>query len=549
MTTHVGVYPSAALRSRVRLFGALAEALPVRFHELDRLPESPGDPVVVLDAELDDPLPGSGCRFIAGASSADAEVQAVSFGDSPALDARLRMQTLHERSVGAAALAARDGDDVLASAEGRPVWLQRNEAGLPVDVSAHTPRELADGEYLRDRIDPGSFVALLPLVHFLRDVTAGSAWDPSPTRAAFLVDDPNLHWRSYGYLDYAELVADARANGYHVSIATVPLDAWYAHRPTVRLFHESRDALSLSVHGNDHVMHELGRPRTIEEARRVLAQARRRIAALERRTGLDVSPVMVPPYEASSPASLDAILDVGFEAATVTRPCTWLPLDPGASSYATPDGDDLLSGWHPAELTKNGLPLHIRRLFHEHDEIVLRSFLDQPVILYGHVEDFEDGLDPLRKAAAIVNSLPSVAWGSLGDLATGSFQSRRRGAALEVRTFGRRIRVPVGPAVTEVRLVAPPRRSGFANGVQASLAGNMLPVDGDVVALPGGRAEPVALELAWGLGRSVGGDDVAVGRSSARAVARRLAVESKDRLRPPLRRRRTRRPTPPTSRT
>ena len=51
-----------------------------------------------------------------------------------------------------------------------------------------------------------------------------------------------------------------------------------------------------------------------------IAQALRRIAALERRYGVTVERVMVPPYEACSQAALRAMFRLGIEAACHTRP-------------------------------------------------------------------------------------------------------------------------------------------------------------------------------------------------------------------------------------
>jgi len=37
-----------------------------------------------------------------------------------------------------------------------------------------------------------------------------------PLRACFVIDDPNLHWPSYGHLDYRRMAEHARRGGYHV---------------------------------------------------------------------------------------------------------------------------------------------------------------------------------------------------------------------------------------------------------------------------------------------------------------------------------------------
>jgi hypothetical protein len=530
----VAVHPGTELRSRARLFGALAEAFPVRFEAREAVGRS--DNAVIAFGVDRERLPPGPQRWyvVAGGPGRPLPRSAVRFGASPLLDARLRERTLEERHAGDGDVAPRRGDAVLASIEGRPVWLKDEDAARTIHTVAYAPIELAEGEYLRDRLDPGRFLELLPLVHWLREVCAPSAWDPPAARAAFIVDDANLHWPTYGYLNYRELVAHGRKHGYHLSVAMVPVDGWYAHRPTVRLFHESTDVLSLSVHGNDHRRNELGRPVTADEGRRLLGQASRRVAAFTRRTGLRVSPVIVPPYEAYSSACMEATVDVGFEAATLNRPAPWLPHGPRLSPYFTSDSDHVLSGWHPLEVTRAGLPLMIRRQFHELDEIVLRAFLGQPVILNGHVGDFANGLDPLALAAAAVNSLPSVQWAPLEDIAAASFESRRASDTLEIRPFARRIAVRVAPDVAAIRLHPPPRGDELVAAADAVVAGDGVRLphgDDGVIELPTGRASGAIVEIRWRPR-----DDLAAPAPSRRIaptpVLRRVLAEGKDRLEP-----------------
>jgi hypothetical protein len=509
----IGVHPAAELEARPRLFGALAEAFGVRFEPADAATAQ-----LVLNG--DTRAAGAERRLVMVGMPPAGEAT-VRFGDSPLLDARLRGWSLVERAA-PASLRAEDGDEVLATAGERPVWVRRGAD----DVVAATPAELGPAEFLRDRVDPGRFLALVPLVQFLRELTAAGAWEPPPTRAAFVVDDPNLHWRSYGHLRYPDLVAHARDHGYHLAVATVPIDGWYAHRPTVRLLRSSGDVLSLCVHGNDHRMHELGRLGDVDEARRVLAQSARRIGRFERRTGLSVSRVVVPPFEACSAASAQAMLELGFEGLSHTRPYPWTPLGGGESSHAAPDPARVLSGWRSAELVEGGLPVFIRREFREHDEVVLRAFLDQPVVLYGHVSDFEAGLEPLAAAARLVNSLPSVTWGSLGAIAETSFAQRREGSVLAVRPFARRIRLQVGPEVSTLRLEGPPHAELRVDGARADR-------------LPAERSGPVEADIRWPPARRIEPARVPRPAFAPHPRARRLLVEARDRLDPLARRLRT----------
>jgi hypothetical protein len=546
--TVVGVHPPQELSLKNRLFTALAQAFPVQFEAIDRLVGARVDALVAYTAgPFDEGLDGPPKCFVIDCTvSRSPAKRLVRFTDSPLLDTRLRSRSLCESVLTESALHAREGDHILALADERPIWLKRDTPTVSTDIVSSGPSELTDGEFLKDRLDPGRFFELLALVHFLRELCAASAWTAPPSRAAFIVDDPNLHWHSYGYLQYRELVACAREYGYHAVIAMVPLDGWYAHRSTVRLFRESTDVLSLCAHGNDHRRKDLGRPATRDDARRILAQSVYRIAGFESRTGLAVSRVMVPPHEACSPASMDVMLEAGFEAVSVTRPYPWMPGGEPYSPYHSPRPNELLSGWRITQFVGDGVPVMIRRPIYDHDEIPLRSYLDQPIILYGHVSDFSDGLQPLARAAAIVNSLPSVRWCSLSEIAAGNFESRRRGSTLEIRPFSRRIEVTVEPDVAEITLRLPSGARGFCHGVQATLNGwhqEIPPAEDGTVLLPAHRSVPVTVEIEWRNASHVGSETMPLPRRAVGPLLRRFAVEARDRLAPMLHRRKTGRET------
>src|SRR5262249_48984385 len=77
------------------------------------------------------------------------------------------------------------------------------------------------------------------------------------------------------------------------------------------------------------------------------------------------------------------------------------------------------AAWRTVDVVAGGLPLLLRSSFeHPREDLVLRAFLRQPLILYGHHDTFADGLDVLAEAAADVNRLGDVRWQSLGAIAS-----------------------------------------------------------------------------------------------------------------------------------
>jgi hypothetical protein len=526
----VGVAPAEQLQRRSLLFAALEAALPVRFegrspselHGLDALlalgtnaaaqpdmPDMPSLSLAIAEPESDcEPVP----HTLAGAAE---------------LDRRLRGASLPDDRLGAALgeaaeIAVSENATVLASCSGMPTWIRDRDGERALLI----PAELGPREALRERLCDKRSAALLPLLHFLRELTEAIRWQPPPARASLLFDDPNLHWPSYGFVKLAELGAHAREHGYHVALATVPLDAWFAHPAALRALNQSEGAISLLVHGNDHDGAELGRLDSETDAIALAAQALRRVEAFGRRTGVSVDRVMVPPHEACSRATLRGLRRCGFEAITMTRPYPWVEFEPH-SWLARPEDAGALVGWGPAEFV-DGVPVLLRHPLADRStaELVLRAFLDQPLILYGHHEDVLGGPDALLGAVEEVNRLGSPTWCSLSEIAATSVETRQEGSRLAVRLLTRKARVGIPPGIEELIFELPsdgpiPEDQLLAVDGKATQLGQPLAVE------PGSQVEANLTPA-----DAVDINTVTPPRRRPLAVARRLASEGRDRLAP-----------------
>jgi hypothetical protein len=432
----VAISPPAALASRRRLFAVLEAALPVRFEAREIGAWDGAAAAVLFETEppSDSRIPTFSALF--SESEVPGEPRLVDFGVAQ-VDRRLQGQSLAERYGPREKMMGGEGATVLAAAGADPVWLVRGRAHL----ATATPAELAPGEPLRERLRGGRFLALLPLLHFLRTVSADAGWAAPPLRASFILDDPNLHRPSYGHVRYDEL-RRAAENRFHVAIAMVPLDGWFAHQATARLFREHSQHLSILVHGNDHIARELARPADDEEALRVAAQALRRIEAFEQRTRVSVARLMTPPHGRCSEPSMRALLRTGFEAACVSRPYPWLD---------RPPADRPLAGWGPADFVAGGFPVLPRYpLGGPWDEVVLRAFLDQPLIPYGHHDDLAPGPEAIADAAAGIERLGEVQWLPPGEIARSNVALRQEGNELHVLLFARRARLTIPEGIERV---------------------------------------------------------------------------------------------------
>lgn len=453
----------------------------------------------------------------------------LSFTDSAYLDDRLRGGLISGEWSPDRLRDVRDCE-VLAAVGESPAWI-RCHSPQTYEVVSVDARELAAGERLRDRVEPGNCLALIALIQFLRAVV-GQTWSAPPLRAGFVVDDPNLHWRTYGYVNFAEILEHATSWGHHMTFATIPLDLRFADPRTVKLFRSGRRHISLTMHGNNHTHHELASPSSAAQADSLLAQALRRTAKFEARTGLAVARVMIPPHEAWSTPVVARLPKLDFEAASLNQAHGWLPSQERSAADETLDNPS--AGFGPAEVTEFGTPVLIRRAFSQHQEALLRGFLDQPVVLYGHAEDFRDGLGFLETATAAVNRLPGVVWSDIASLSRSCYLTRRSGSDLHVRPFTRRLKVAVPPDVRTV-VVEPllPGRPSDGEANQPSGNGIVCVPDAARTTLALGPAErETSLDIQLLAKSRIRPDEVLTAPRAGKAVLRRFATEARDRLQP-----------------
>ena len=431
--TVVGVYPAQALASSRRLFDALELAFPVRFAPWGGTPGAQAM-LVAGPALADATAPGVPTLMLVGDARhrrEDVTIKAV-----PAVDRRLHALTLPGEAT-SGKLEVGEGDQVLAAGPGGAAWTRagdtdRVRAALPV---------LKLGEVLRQALVPKRALALVTIVEFLRRLTAGGSHEPAPLRAAFLFDDPNLRWRSYGYIDYAELVRHADEHGYHAAMAMVPLDASRPHQWSVQLFRERPDRLSLVIHGNNHEKLELLSQRDPGAALALGAQALRRVARFSATSGVHVGRVMVPPHGMCSQTMVRALGRLPFTALCAIHPFPW---------HGTPPGDQLLAGWEPAAFPEGCAVIPRLPLWCNEADIALRAYVDQPIVLYGHHQDVADGLDVLAAAAARVNRMGPVEWMGPEAIALSNAALKWDGDAVSVRAFANRLSLPAHAATVAV---------------------------------------------------------------------------------------------------
>jgi hypothetical protein len=321
----IGVAPEESYRRSKQLFDALAEHFFVTFEA--RPPGSVGglDGLILLDAtrELAIATARSGIpcyAVLALKDETDMHGDAtVRFENCASLPPVLSNQSLQELKNGTVVPLLREaGEQVMASRASHAIWLHREEAGRAIQLVSANPPDLEASGFLSEYFNGERFMSLLPLMHFLREVTHEAAWQAPPLRACFVFDDPNLRWPSYGCIRFPELAKHAAAHNYHAAVAMIPLDAWWVDPRVAALFRAQAARLSLLIHGNEHTRLEMARVRGEADRLGMMAEALRRVQSLEGRHHLEVCRVVEPPHGVVNCDMFDALIALGYEASLVT---------------------------------------------------------------------------------------------------------------------------------------------------------------------------------------------------------------------------------------
>ena len=305
----------------------------------------------------------------------------------------------------------------------------------------------------------------------------------------------------------------------------VPLDCWFTMPAVARTFSDNSKRVSLAVHGMEHVYRELGAQRSYDESVALLQAACKRLDRFTRRTGLDVGRVMVPPHGATSIAINAPLAATGFEAMCAAGRWWW----------DWPEEARAAAGITTADMSPAGLATFSRHYLRAHDareQALIAAWLDQPVVWYGHHEDLAGGYDVMREHADWLAGVDETRWMSLRDIARTNANVRVDDERAQVMMYSRRIDAVVPrPAksvvLAQLRTCRAPTRVRFGATVAVlDPAGRImrsrpLPVtSGETLELVTEEAAEAAKILVF------------PGRTRPRVIARRAAVEARDRLKP-----------------
>src|ERR1700674_3950292 len=170
----------------------------------------------------------------------------VKFADDPDVPIPFRGRMVTTRVAGGGRFRPLRGNGkVLATSKQGPIWSVSETGPVKHFRSALPLPYISSERNFSDVFNGERFLEMLVLLQFLREISGNTTYKNAPLRAGFIIDDPNLHWPRYGFVNYREIAVHARKENYHVSFATIPLDTWFTHAATADLFRRNSRSLSL----------------------------------------------------------------------------------------------------------------------------------------------------------------------------------------------------------------------------------------------------------------------------------------------------------------
>jgi len=258
------------------------------------------------------------------------------------------------------------------------------------------------------------FSRLLPAAMFLRSIFKSQCWHSKHRFGNFIIDDPPLK-RSYGYLNYRDLVSKMDKADFASTIAFIPWNYRRIDKEVAQLFQERPDRLSLCVHGCDHTGGEFSSTDLAALNSKVqLASAR--MKSLNRQSGLSYSKAMVFPQGRFSTEALTALKSNNYIAAINSSA---LAAHSGAKAPLT-----LGHFLQPAITRYGGFPVFLRRYPGASEQFAFDLFFGKPLLAVEHHSYLKDGGARLAEFISRLNLFDSLQWTGLHEILTKSHLER-----------------------------------------------------------------------------------------------------------------------------
>jgi hypothetical protein len=256
----------------------------------------------------------------------------------------------------------------------------------------------------------------IPAIIFLRFAFGAQCWHNPCPGAGIVIDDPLLR-KSYGFIEFPQLLESARRHNYHITLAFIPWNHWRSQAKEAQMFLNYSDCFSVCAHGCDHTNNEF-RSTDYQGLLRRSFIASRRMDRHREKTGLASEPLMVCPQEQYSLEAMRAFTDSRQFLGLVCTAC--MPRDLTSPQIS---GADLL---FPAQDSFFGFPVFKRHYSGDISVFAMALFLGKPAVLVEHHEFFRNGPSAAETFVSSLAQLrPDLKWKSLVETVMRTHARRR----------------------------------------------------------------------------------------------------------------------------
>ena len=434
---YILISPPEELLKRNNLFKALEKVYPVKFssnvYEFNAY-----DAAIIWGKSnlVDKRILKQSCLFINSGNFAKTEkLFSVKFEKCTELDKRLHNFTFNTTiNTEFKPIQLKPNDIILTSHNREAVWLKRKSGSYCHDFLTFSPDELPENHSLWNQLTENNILGFLPLIHFLREIVADISFISPRLRATYIVDDPNIRYSKYGYINFPKLLQSVINYNYHVSFATIPLDLWWVSKPNIRFFQSNKKYFSLAIHGNNHIQYELDKNHDSQTCQMLLSQALKRVSSFEQKNGIDIDRVMIPPHGMCAQQMVQEISKLDFDSILINRPFPWLHTIEASKNHQS-ENPEIVS-WYPADLVEGAFIIPRQTSF---KNMVLKLFLNKPLILLYHHQDVREGYEILEERANSINNLGEINWMSVGDIAFSNYACQISERTMKLQMFSKRV--------------------------------------------------------------------------------------------------------------
>ncbi len=305
---------------------------------------------------------------------------------------------------------------------------------VPIFLSAFAKIVDLDAALEKGNFDVRDHVrSAVPVVLYIVWAFAKTGWHAPEANACLVIDDPLLK-RSYGSVNFQELLGLMEHHRFSTNVAFIPWNWRRSDPETVRLFRENPEKYSLSIHGCDHTGAEFG-THNQDRLRGKVRQATDRMSGHESKTGLRHELIMVFPQGVFSEAAMGVLKHANFTAVVNTEVIGTTP------QTTTVRVSDV---WDIAVMGYGSFPIFTRRYPSQGVEnFAFDILLGKPCIVVIHHDFCRDGYARLLEFIDNLNALKCpLSWRSLGEVVRRSCRQREFSTDIvEVEMYGNELRM------------------------------------------------------------------------------------------------------------